>query len=89
MIEAMCWMEAYWPVDDQTSQLHLILHLPQQIIREFGPLQESWMFPYKGFIGILKGTRDLAFIELDLSLFSTSTVRPACRFGLEASTLHN
>ena len=54
VIEALCWMEAYWPVDDQTSQLHLILHLPQQI-REFGPLQESWMFPFEGFIGILKG----------------------------------
>lgn len=55
VIEALCRMEAHLPADDQTSQLHLMIHLVQQI-REMGPMQETHMFYFENFIGVLKGT---------------------------------
>ena len=52
--EALCALEKSFPVANMVMMLHLLRHLPQQIL-EFGPLQVTWMFYWESFIGAIKG----------------------------------
>ena len=46
------------PPTEQTSALHALIHLPEQVLR-FGPMPDTWSFPFEGLFSKLKPMANL------------------------------
>jgi len=55
--QALALLEATIPRSEMVIMIHLMGHLPHQILK-FGPIRQHWMYPLESFFGVLKGSVD-------------------------------
>ena len=53
MNEALSLYQIHFPRGEMLFTMHQMCHLVEQI-REYGPLRETWMFPFEGFMQVVK-----------------------------------